>query len=61
MEKSDWSNEITWNYLAILLVREIGPEKAVAVLESIDLPDGVLSPNFHRACLLSGMVKRQQT
>lgn len=59
-EQSDWSDQITWDKLALLLVKQVGPKKAVSLLEEMDLPDGILSSDFHRACLLSGMVQKQQ-
>ena len=51
---------ITWSRLAALLVQEVGPEEAVAVLEAAALPDGVLSPTFYQACLMAAMVETHQ-
>lgn len=59
-DHSDWSSGITWNNLAILLVRFIGPEKAVSLLESLDFEDEILTSDFYQACLLTGMVQKQQ-
>ncbi|XP_053385025.1 uncharacterized protein LOC123535954 [Mercenaria mercenaria] len=56
----DWSKLITWNNLAVLLVRHIGSEEALSLLEKHDIPEGVLSKDFYQVCLLSGMVQRQQ-
>ena len=51
---------ITWSRLAALLVQEVGPEEAMAVLEAAALPDGVLSPTFYQACLMAAMVETHQ-
>jgi hypothetical protein len=56
----DWSKLITWNNLAILLVRNVGPEEGISLLEKQNLPEGVLSKEFYQVCLLSGMVQKQQ-
>ncbi|XP_060604075.1 BLOC-2 complex member HPS5-like [Ruditapes philippinarum] len=56
----DCSKLITWNNLAILLVRNVGPEEAISLLEKQNLLEGVLSKEFYQVCLLSGMVQKQQ-
>ncbi|XP_052800532.1 uncharacterized protein LOC128231569 [Mya arenaria] len=54
------SDLLTWSSLAILLVRYVGPEGAVSLLEECQVPDGVLSPEFFQTCLLSGLVNNYQ-
>ena len=60
MPSSDWSDRITWDSLANLLVRHLGPSQAVSLLQEVDIPESSLSASFYQTCAMAGLVHRHQ-
>ncbi|XP_052269616.1 uncharacterized protein LOC127871025 isoform X2 [Dreissena polymorpha] len=52
------SDLMTFEKLAFLLVRYLGPDVAVLLLDEIGVQEGELTNLFYRSCLLSGTVQR---
>ena len=60
LELSDWSLTVTWNSLAILLVRIVGPDLALTLLEKCSLEEGDVNAEFYQTCLLSSIVQKHK-
>ncbi|KAL5006265.1 hypothetical protein ScPMuIL_015071 [Solemya velum] len=59
-ESSDWLQSVTWEKMAYILVRYLGPLSAVKLLESVKLPDGSISNSFYQMCLAGSQLHMQQ-
>ncbi|KAK3581472.1 hypothetical protein CHS0354_031798 [Potamilus streckersoni] len=58
--KTHLSDQITWESLGFLLVRQLGSSLAVDLLQKFDIPQLALTPRFYRACVLAELVQTQQ-
>ena len=56
----DWADRITWNSLAVLLVRHLGPSQAVSLLQEVDVPESCLTATFYQTCAIAGLVHKHQ-
>ena len=59
-DTSDCPLTVTWNSLAILLARNVGPELALTLLQKCGLKEGELSAEFYQTCLLSSVVQKHK-
>ena len=59
-ESADWLPSVTWESLAILLVRCVGSQVGVNLLRGVTLPEGVLTRQFHQACIVSTVLEKSQ-
>ena len=60
IDNPDWSERITWDSLANLLVKHLGPDQAVSLLQEYDVPETCLSPSFYQTCAMAGLVHKHQ-
>ncbi|KAL3842655.1 hypothetical protein ACJMK2_020645 [Sinanodonta woodiana] len=54
------SDQITWENLGFLLIRQLGSSLAVDLLQKFDVPQLALTTKFYRACVLAELVQTQQ-
>ncbi|XP_072033287.1 LOW QUALITY PROTEIN: uncharacterized protein [Amphiura filiformis] len=60
-EVSDWLPTITWESIAVLLVRNVGAQVGVELLREAKVPEGALSKQFHQACIASALLEKGQS
>lgn len=59
-EGSDWLPTITWEKIAMLLVRSVGAQLGVQLLTEVKVPEKALSRQFHHACIMSAILEKGQ-
>jgi hypothetical protein len=60
VKSSDLPDVITWENLALLLVKQLGPITGVLLLQEHNLSEVALPASFYRACLFGSLVHSQQ-
>ena len=54
------ATEMTWHGISQIMLKTLGAENSLTVLQSVSIPEGALSMDFFQQCVTSVLVDKQQ-